>query len=185
MNNTDDTKPTRSRGRHTVAPTSDPSGPIDEPLSINATKTEADSIPEPVKRRILGHDDIIDADDLNKDYVEVPEWGGTVIVRALTGSERDAYEGSIFSSSLGKDASYNLQNLRAKLAARTMVGEDGRRLFTDDEVAVLGLKSAAALDRVFTVAQRLSRLSQADVKELTDQLTKSLSAGSGSDSPAS
>lgn len=139
---------------------------------------EAESEAKPLK--ILSADDILKSDDLVTQTVPVPEWGGAVIVRALTGVERDAYESGIFTSGVGITTEYNLQNIRAKLASKTMIDEKGRRLFGDDEVAVLGLKSAAALDRVFSVAQRLSRLTAADVKELTAQLGNAPSVASGS-----
>jgi hypothetical protein len=135
----------------------------------------------PVPPKILSRSEILDSEDLATETVPVPEWGGAVIVRALTGSERDAYETSIFTArGVGKDPEYNLQNIRAKLAARTIVGEDGKRLFSDTDIVALGLKSAAALDRVFSVAQRLSRLTNEDVKELANQLGKDQSSGSGS-----
>jgi hypothetical protein len=131
--------------------------------------------------KILSRAEILATEDLMSETVLVPEWGGAVIVRALTGSERDAYETSIFTArGGGQSPEYNLQNIRAKLAARTIVGEDGKRLFSDADIVVLGLKSAAALDRVFSVAQRLSRLTNEDVKELTKQLGKEPSDGSGS-----
>lgn len=129
-------------------------------------------------RKILGKRDILTAEDMATEEVEVPEWGGVVIVRALTGVERDSYEAEIFGS--GQPGTYNLQNIRAKLAARTMIDEMGVRLFGDSEVAKLGLKSASALDRVFAVAQRLSGLTNQDVKELEAQLSKGLSDASGS-----
>lgn len=138
--------------------------------------------PEPVQlnEKILSRLDILASEDLATEKVRVPEWGGSVIVKALSGVERDAYEAGIFSSGAGITAEYNLQNIRAKLAARTMVDENGDRLFSDADVARLGLKSAAALDRVFSVAQRLSRLTASDVKELTVQLGNDQSAASGS-----
>jgi hypothetical protein len=141
----------------------------------------AASTAEPPKPKILGRDDILNSEDLRSEAVDVPEWGGSVLVRALTGAERDAYESSIFTSKGGLSREYDLQNIRAKLAARTIIGEDGKRLFTDADIVGLGLKSAAALDRVFTVAQRLSRLTAEDVKELTAQLGNAPSAASGSD----
>ena len=48
-----------------------------------------------------------------------------------------------------------------------VVDDAGERLFTDKDAAELGKKSAAALDRVFAVAQRLNGLSPSDVEELT------------------
>ena len=41
---------------------------------------------------ILTRDEILESEDLATETVSVPEWGGSVIVRALTGTERDAYE---------------------------------------------------------------------------------------------
>lgn len=146
--------------------------------AAKTTDTPAEDAPAP---RFLGRSDILDSEDLATEPVEVPEWKGTVIVRALTGVERDAYEGEIFSlRGTGKGVEFNMQNIRAKLASRTMVDESGQRLFSDSDVVQLGLKSAAALDRVFSVAQRLSRLTSEDVKQLTDQLGNDQSADSGS-----
>jgi hypothetical protein len=60
----------------------------------------------------------------------------------------------------------NLRNIRAKLVALTVVDEDGNRIFSDEDAEALGKKSAAALDRIFAVAQRLSGLRPEDVEEL-------------------
>lgn len=135
-----------------------------------------------IPKRYLSRLDILESEDLATEDVDVPEWGGTVTVRALSGTERDAYEGDIFSMrGQGKGVEYNLSNIRAKLSARTIVDhETGARVFTDADIVKLGLKSAAALDRVFSAAQRLSRLTAADVKELADQLGNGKSAASGS-----
>lgn len=113
----------------------------------------------------LTKDEILKADDLPTETLEVPEWGGSVLVRGMTGAERDAFEGGVVSMN-GKDARMNTQNIRAKLTALCIVTEDGLRIFTDHDVTALGMKSAAALDRVFTTAQRLSGLTNEDVDEL-------------------
>lgn len=117
------------------------------------------------KVTLLTRDAILHAEDLPRELVEVPEWGGSVYVRALTGAERDAFEASVVEQR-GKSAKMNLRNIRAKLVALTVVGEDGKRLFSDADANLLGEKSAAALDRVFTVAQRLSGLRDEDVEDL-------------------
>lgn len=108
---------------------------------------------------------IIGAQDLTVKEVDVPEWGGSVNVRAMTGCERDQFESSL-SVGEGKDRKQNLANIRAKLVGLCLVGADGERLFSDAEVTVLGGKSAAALDRLFDVAQKLNGLSAADVEVL-------------------
>jgi hypothetical protein len=113
----------------------------------------------------LSRDAILAADDIEYDTLEVPQWGGTVRVRALTGTERDAYEASM-SQQRGKNYVRNLANIRAKLVVKCVVDDDGVRIFTDQDAPALGKKSAAALDLIFEVAAKLSRLSEEDVDEL-------------------
>ena len=99
---------------------------------------------------ILSKDAILAADDLPRETVNVPEWGGEVLVRTMSGTDRDAFEASL----LEKDG--RMENVRARLVALTLCDLQGDRLFNDSEIAALGRKSARALDRVFSVAQRLN-----------------------------
>jgi hypothetical protein len=114
---------------------------------------------------LLSKQEILLSQDLKTEDVEVAEWGGTVRVRTLTGKERDAFEASLTTGE-GKKRKPDLTNIRAKLVAMCIVDEGGAREFEDSEIAALGAKSAAALDRVFSVCQRLNGLSTADVEEL-------------------
>lgn len=115
--------------------------------------------------KLLTRDDILKAQDLPTERVFVSEWNGEVIVRGLTAAERDAFEQSIVETR-GKNTRMNLRNIRAKLVAMTVVDEQGNRIFSDEDAELLGKKSAAALDRIFSVAQRLSGLRPEDVEEL-------------------
>ena len=124
-------------------------------------------------------DRILSADDRKKEAVFVPQWGLSVFVRTLTGAERDDWEASIVQQR-GKATTYDLRNLRARLVCKCIVDEGGRRVFSDHEAEVLGEKSAAALDLLFTVAQRLNALTNADVEELGKASGIVQSAGSGS-----
>ena len=125
---------------------------------------------------------ILSADDLKTEDVEVPEWGGTVRVCAFSGRERDAFEASLVRGD-GKDRKVDLTNMRARLVALTVVDETGQKLFTHDDVDLLGAKSGAALDRVFAVAQKLNGLSAADVEDLTKNSSGAPSADSTSGLP--
>lgn len=116
---------------------------------------------------LLTADQILNAEDLVTEDVEVPEWGGTVRVRMMTGAERDAFEASL-AQQKGKSVRTNLANLRARLVAKTAVNAEGKRLFTDEQAGVLGQKSAAALDRVFEAARKLNGMTEKDVEELTE-----------------
>ena len=111
---------------------------------------------------MLNREAILQTDDLPRELVQVPEWGGDVYVRTLTGTERDAFEQSM----VGKKSKMNLDNVRARFAVLTICDEAGKRLFADEDAKVLGDKSAAALDRVFAVAQRLNGFSSEDAEDL-------------------
>jgi hypothetical protein len=117
----------------------------------------------------LNRDDILNKQDLPREEVYILEWDGSVWVRGMTGHERDRFEMSV-TSGRGASTTINLENARAKLVALTVVDEAGERLFTEDDVTALSKKSAIALNKLFEVSQRLSGLSNSDVKELTDTL---------------
>jgi hypothetical protein len=128
----------------------------------------------------LTREAILAADDTAFEIVELPEWGGRLRVKGLSGKERDRFEASI-TETRGKSKELNLRNVRAKLVALTAVDASGRRIFEDEDVARLGEKSAAALSRVYDVAARLCGLTEADAEELaknseSDQGDDSLSA---------
>jgi hypothetical protein len=127
----------------------------------------------------LSRDDILKADDIETREVAVPEWGdGTVLIRGLTGKQRDDFEASC-SQDRGKQGIVRiLANFRAKLVVRCLVDDDGGRLFSDQDASALGEKSAAAIDRLFEVAAELSRLNNEDIEELA----KNSEAGQAGDS---
>jgi len=115
---------------------------------------------------LLTRDAILAAPDMLTEEVPVPEWGGTVLVRGLTGTERDAFEEEMITGK-GKNRDVNLANFRARLIVKSVVDKGGKRLFTQADMVALGGKSAAAIQRVFQVAMRLSGMSEEDVEELT------------------
>ena len=122
---------------------------------------------------------ILAAADLKTEDVDVPEWGGSVRVRSFTGRERDAFEAGMVRGD-GKDRKVDLTNMRARLVGLTVIDETGQRLFSDEEIDLLGAKSGAALDRVFAVAQKLNGLSSDDVEELAKNSSGAPSADSTS-----
>lgn len=118
--------------------------------------------------KVLTADDVLNSDDLSQERIDVPEWGGHFWVRGMTGVQRDDFESSMVETR-GKKREVVMKNIRASLVARTACTEDGTRIFTDSQVKALGEKSAAALDRVYDVAARLSGLREEDVEELAGE----------------
>ena len=135
-------------------------------------------------KKTLGRQDILKADDLGIEIVEVPEWGGVVRVRGLTGEERDLWESEVADARYGENRQGQpviLRNARARRVARCVVDEDGKRVFRDADIKALGQKSGRALDRVFDVAAALSGISEAEVEDIRKNLRAASSGNSPSD----
>lgn len=97
---------------------------------------------------------ILAAQDIQTEVVNVPEWGGDVRVRGMTGVQRDAFD----RATVDADGKADLTNFAARLAATCVVDDQGNPLFTLDDIDLLADKSGAALQRVSAVAMRLSGL---------------------------
>ena len=120
---------------------------------------------------------ILEADDRKFEKVKVPEWGGEVFVRVMSGWERDKYEMDMFQRRKDGES----PNIRGSLCGLCIVDDKGVRIFSDGEVGELAGKSGAALDRVFDVAQRLNGIGEFEMKEFEKNLEKDQSEGSTSD----
>jgi hypothetical protein len=105
---------------------------------------------------------IIAYDDLPREPVEVPWLDEKLYVRGLTAQEKDAWVARTMPD--GEFVWTN--NLTAELVARTLVDEDGERIFEDEHAAALGKKGAATLSMLFAVAMRLSGLSEEGTAEI-------------------
>lgn len=97
--------------------------------------------------------------------IHIPQLNVTVTVRGMTGVERDAFESSCFEGR-GKKRDFNMKNLRAKLVAYCCIDANGHRVFSDADAIALGNVRADVIDRLFSVAQRLSGMKDEDVEEL-------------------
>ena len=124
----------------------------DIPEKVNGTTTD----------RLLTASDIIKADDVYVERVDVPEWGGHIFVKLMSGTEKEAYVDSVRQLvGVGKTASYKfiLKGSGAKLVAATACDDNGKRIFRDEDVEALGRKSHKAMRRVIDAAGRLNGLS--------------------------
>lgn len=118
----------------------------------------------------LTGEQILDAEDLAYEDVPVPEWGGTVRVRELPGTERDRFESQFVGRDGASVRAEGLDGFRSRLAAAAIVDAAGKQVFRSEaETKRLGQKSAKALQRVCDVAMRLSGIGEDDVKELTGE----------------
>lgn len=133
-----------------------------------------------MSKKILSKADIIAASDLKREEVDVPEWGGKVLVTSFSADAKDAVEFKL----------YNMSNksgvgIRAAYVGLALVDEFGQRLFTDEEIPILGTKYAGAVDRVFEVVSRINRISAKDIEELEKNSAAVPGDGLPSDSASS
>ncbi len=97
--------------------------------------------------------------------VEVPEWGGTVYIRVMPGTERDSFEAETYKLN-GKSVELNRANFRARLLVRTLTDKDGRPLYHISDADELGQQPADILDKLATVASQANGMSPKDVEDL-------------------
>jgi hypothetical protein len=115
----------------------------------------------------LTKQEILSALDIEEKTVSVPEWGGDVLVRGLTGKQRDAFEKSLLTGK-GKNREVNTDNARAKLLTLCVIDPETKKpLFSQGEIEALGNKSGRALSRVYDVATELSGIGEEEIEELT------------------
>ncbi|CAG6392778.1 phage tail assembly chaperone [Streptomyces cocklensis] len=127
----------------------------------------------------LSRDAIIAAVDAVTETVSVPEWGGDIGVKSMTGAERDEYE-----MGLRKKGHLDLRNARAKLLVRVLVNENGTRIFADQDALALGKRNAAVLERLYDVAARLSGMTDEAAEDAEGNSEETEEPGDGSPSPS-
>lgn len=108
-------------------------------------------------------DKIIAANDLKTKTVDVPEWGVKVVIRTMTGAEKSNFE----VSTIAEDGKVDRKDFRAKMLSQCLVDEEGKRIFADEDLDILGTKSAAVIERLWGIASKLNAYSKKDVDELT------------------
>ena len=111
---------------------------------------------------MLTREAILSADDLKTEKVAVPEWGGHVFVKTMTGTEKDNFESGLVNA----DGKVSVRDIRARMVAAVTVDEVGNALFTDSDINAISGKSAAALDRIFAASKKLNAVTDEDVEEL-------------------
>jgi len=121
---------------------------------------------------VLTRSQILEANDFPEAVrVPVPEWGGDVLIRSMSASDRDMYEQDLVAARVGdKSSGMKITNVRARLLAFVIVDEEGNLLFSEEDIQALGKKSIVAVDRVFAEAQKMNALTQTDVDALEKNL---------------
>ena len=105
--------------------------------------------------KYLSHDEILAAQDFKTEEVEVPEWGGVVLVRELSALDFDA----VGFPMVKEDGTINAKGARGmgvKIASLSIIDEEGNRLFTSKDVRALGKRAIEPIRRITAIVMDLS-----------------------------
>lgn len=118
---------------------------------------------------------------LREEEVEVE--GVTLLLRQLSGANRDAYESMILVKK-GKDFDVNMKLIRVKLVQLSLIDPDtGKPMFGPDQLDELNELPAAVITGAFEGAQKLNRLSKEDIEDLAKNSEGGPADDSSTDSP--
>jgi hypothetical protein len=104
--------------------------------------------------------------------IAVPEWGGDVFVRTISGVERDQFEDAY--------SEQKMKAFRVRFLVLTLSDDSGERLFGDDEIDALGKKSSVVINRLFDKAWQHNAFTQEAVDALGEGSSSAPKEGSTS-----
>lgn len=118
---------------------------------------------------ILSKAEILSAEDLPRRVVEVPEWGGAVILQGMT-----ALEYVQFAETLEvEDPKFWI-----KILPWSLVDESGEKLFSLDDIEALGGKNPEVILRLGRIANGLNKAGEKSIQEQLENLAEAQSDGS-------
>ena len=110
----------------------------------------------------LTKDQIFFAKDAETVSFDVPEWGGSILLRPMTGKQRAEYEH--WASQASKNDN-DFRTIRERTILACAVDDSGEALFTFDDLEKLAEKNSLVLDRVSEECQKISGLLASSVED--------------------
>lgn len=111
--------------------------------------------------KTLNRDAILNAADIKYEPVDTPEWGGITRVRMLTAKDRSALEYWCYKNM----DSEKVIELHARVCIACIVDEDGKLIFTEEDISAIMGKNGSVLKRVGEAAMKLNKMSSEDVEK--------------------
>jgi hypothetical protein len=115
---------------------------------------------------LLTREQILAARDVAARELDIPEWGGRIRLRAMTGVDRDEYMTALAAAQKAGEEGQRWHRLMALLVVLCAVDADGNRIFERDDAESLAAKSAAVLERISGEIQAINALGEAQVEQL-------------------
>jgi hypothetical protein len=109
---------------------------------------------------MITKEQIFQTEDLTSTKVNIPEWNGEIVLKVMTGADRDKYMRFI---SKGEGIP---ENMMERLVVLTAYDEEGKRLFDDADIPALSKKSSLVISRLFAESAKLNKISNESIDEL-------------------
>lgn len=112
----------------------------------------------------------------------VPELGGDIYVRGMSGKERDKFEEGLRIRKGKRSGQTDLRNFRATFAVKVVVNEQGERLLNDspEDVELFGKLPAGVLDRIIAKCTELSGKAEEEIDDLGNVSASSVASAASS-----
>jgi hypothetical protein len=107
----------------------------------------------------LTREQILSNKSFRSKTIEIPEWGGEVRLKAMSGADREAMESVVSEDVGGKLQIKKGVSYMAEMLLRTWCDDDGNLLFKPDEINLIQEKDSVILARIFKVAAEVNGLS--------------------------
>lgn len=118
-------------------------------------------------------DKILACDDIQRELVEIPEWGVILEVRGMNGADRSR----IIEMVSDEQGNVSVGTMYVEtVIASTYDPESGERVFSPTDRDALTAKAASAIDRIAKVGMRLSRMDGEATEEAKRQFPEASSS---------
>lgn len=110
---------------------------------------------------LLTKDAILAAQDVVREELPCPEWGGEIRVRSLSGRGREAFDAEVYQArKAGREVS-----IMAVLATLSVIDADDALVFDVKDAAALADKGSAPLERIYDFHRKYSGIGAATVED--------------------
>lgn len=130
---------------------------------------------------LLSKSQVLGAEDYKTMLVYVPEWGGEIRIRGLSGAEFAKLQACNQAMQKGVVANGGSNALAVALGA---IDERGMALFTEPEAAALGKKNAGLLMYIADMIWELTGCSEVAQEAIAKKSNRTPTSDSGTSSPA-
>lgn len=109
--------------------------------------------------KFLTRDEILAFQDRKTEVVHVPEWDSDVRIMEMSAADRESFERLVLRvNAESNKVESDISNLRSKMVAISVVDEDGKRVFSDEDVQALSLKHHDAIRRIYNAAMNFNMM---------------------------